>query len=106
MMPLTNAAAPSTRPRIARSFTDSRAFIRASLGQTEGLVDDLRRFEMLSRFLTRGFFRNPPGQGMGNPLSATVPASQRALDLEFNPGFIAQPGDPLVEPEEIQPGET
>ncbi|HMF38810.1 MAG TPA: serine/threonine-protein kinase, partial [Isosphaeraceae bacterium] len=86
-------------------FYRSRAFIRASRGQTEGLEEDLRRFEMLSRFLTRGFFRDPPGQGEGNPLPATVPASQRALDLDFNPGFTAQPGDPLVEPEEIQPDE-
>ncbi len=86
-------------------FYRSRAFIRASLGQTEGLVEDLRRFELFSRFLTRGFFRDPPGQGMGNPLPATVPASQRALDLDFNPVFTAQPGDPLVEPEEIQPNE-
>jgi len=86
-------------------FYQSRAFIRVSLGQTEGLEDDLRRFELLSRFLTRGFFRDPPGQGAGNPLPATVPASQRALDLDFNPGFTAQPGDPLVEPEEIQPDE-
>ena len=86
-------------------FYRSRAFIRVSLGQTEGLEDDLRRFELLSRFLTRGFFRDPPGQGEGNPLPATVPASQRALDLDFNPGFTAQPGDPLVEPEEIQPDE-
>jgi len=86
-------------------FYRSRAFIRASLGQTEGLEDDLRRFEMLSRFLTRGFFRDPPGQGEGNPLPATVPASQRALDLELDTGFTAQPGDPLVEPEEIQPDE-
>ena len=86
-------------------FYQSRAFIRVSLDQTEGLEDDLRRFELLSRFLTRGFFRDPPGQGEGNPLPATVPASQRALDLDFNPGFTAQPGDPLVEPEEIQPDE-
>ena len=86
-------------------FYQSRAFIRVSLGQTEGLEDDLRRFELLSRFLTRGFFRDPPGQGEGNPLPATVPASQRALDLDFNPVFTAQPGDPLVEPEEIQPDE-
>ena len=86
-------------------FYQSRAFIRVSLGQTEGLEDDLRRFELLSRFLTRGFFRDPPGQGAGNPLPATVPASQRALDLDFDPGFTAQPGDPLVEPEEIQPDE-
>ncbi len=86
-------------------FYRSRAFIRVKRRETEGLEDDLRRFELLSRFLTRGFFRNPPGQGAGNPLPATVPASQRALDLDFNPGFTAQPGDPLVEPEEIQPDE-
>jgi serine/threonine protein kinase len=86
-------------------FYRSRAWIRASRGQTEGLVDDFRRFELLSRFLTRGFFRNPPGQGEGSPLPATVPASQRALDLDFNPGFTAQPGDPLVKPEEIKPDE-
>ncbi len=86
-------------------FYRSRAWIRVSRGQTEGLEDDLRRFDLLGRFLTRGFFRNPPGQGAGNPLPATVPASQRALDLDFNPGFTAQPGDPLVEPEEIQPDE-
>ncbi len=86
-------------------FYRSRAFIRVKRGQTEGLEDDLRRFELLSRFLTRGFFRDPPGQGAGNPLPATVPASQRALDLEFNPVFTAQAGDPLVEPEEIQPDE-
>ena len=86
-------------------FYQSRAFIRVSLGQTEGLKDDLRRYELLGRFLTRGFFRDPPGQGAGNPLPATVPASQRALDLEFNPVFTAQPGDPLVEPDEIQPDE-
>ena len=55
--------------------------------------------------VTRGFFRDPPGQGAGNPLPATVPASQRALDLDFDPGFTAQPGDPLVEPEEMQPDE-
>ena len=86
-------------------FYRSRAWFRVSLGQTEGLEDDLRRFELLSRFLTRGFFRDPPGQGAGNPLLATVPASQRVLDLDFNPGFTAQPGDPLVEPEEIEPDE-
>ncbi|MGD0041505.1 MAG: protein kinase family protein, partial [Isosphaeraceae bacterium] len=86
-------------------FYRSRAWIRASRGQTEGLEDDLRRFELLNRVLTRGFFRDPPGQGAGNPLPATVPASQRALDLDFNPVFTAQPGDPLVEPEEIQPDE-
>ncbi|MBV8308782.1 MAG: protein kinase, partial [Planctomycetaceae bacterium] len=86
-------------------FYRSRAWIRMSLGQTEGLEDDLRRVDLLGRFLTRGFFRNPPGQGAGNPLPATVPASQRALDLDFNPVFTAQPGDPLVEPEEIQPDE-
>jgi len=86
-------------------FYRSRAFIRVSLDQTEGVKDDLRQYELLRRFLTRGFFRNPPGQGAGNPLPATVPASQRALDLDFNPGFTAQPGDPLVEPEEIEPDE-
>src|SRR5271157_5850296 len=86
-------------------FYRSRAFIRVNLDQTEGLKDDLRRYDLLRRFLTRGFFRDPPGQGAGNPLPATVPASQRALDLDFNPGFTAQPGDPLVEPEEIQPDE-
>ena len=86
-------------------FYQSRAFIRVSRGQTEGLEDDLRRFELLGRSLTRGFFRDPPGQGAGNPLPATVPASQRALDLDFNPVFTAQPGDPLVEPEKIQPDE-
>jgi|GEM_PF-1204196 len=84
-------------------FYRSRAWIRVKRLQTEGLEDDLRRFELLGRFLTRGFFRDPPGQREGNPLPATVPASQRALDLDFNPGFTAQPGDPLVEPEEIQP---
>jgi serine/threonine protein kinase len=86
-------------------FYRSRAFIQASRGQTEGLEDDLRRFEVLGRFLTRGFFRDPPGQGAGNPLPATVPASHRALDLDFAPGFTAQPGDPLAEPEEIEPDE-
>jgi tetratricopeptide (TPR) repeat protein len=86
-------------------FYQSRAFIRASLNQTEGLKDDLRRYELLGRFLTRGFFHNPPGQGAGNPLPAMVPASQRALDLDFNPVFTAPPGDPLVEPEVIQPDE-
>lgn len=86
-------------------FYRSRAWIQVSRDQTEGLEDDLRRFEVLGRFLTRGFFRDPPGQGAGNPLPATVPASQRALDLDFNPGFTAQSGDPLVEPEEIQPDE-
>ncbi|MGO9915117.1 MAG: protein kinase domain-containing protein, partial [Isosphaeraceae bacterium] len=86
-------------------FYRSRAFIRVSRGQADGLEDDLQRFELLRRSLTRGFFRNPPGQGTGNPLPATVPASQRALDLDFNPVFTAQPGDPLVEPEKIQPDE-
>ena len=86
-------------------FYRSRAFIRVSRGQADGLEDDLRRFEMLSRILTRGFFHNPPGQATGDPLSATVPASQRALDLDFDPGFTAQPGNPLVEPDEIQPEE-
>jgi serine/threonine protein kinase len=86
-------------------FYRSRAFILARRRQAEGLEDDLRRFELLSRVLTRGFFRNPPGQGAGNPLPATVPASQRALDLDFNPGFTAQPGNPLVDSDEIEPDE-
>jgi serine/threonine protein kinase len=86
-------------------FYRSRAFIRASLGQTEGLADDLDRFELLKRNMTRGFFRDPPGQSTGNPLAATVPASHRALDLDFNPGFMAQPGDPLVESEVNRPDE-
>ena len=86
-------------------FYRSRTFIRVSLGQADGLEDDLQRFEMLKRSLTRVFFRDPPGQGTGNPLPATVPASQRALDLDFNPGFTAQPGDPLVEPDDVDPEE-
>jgi serine/threonine protein kinase len=86
-------------------FYRSRAYFRASLGQTEELADDLGRFELLKRIMTRGFFRDPPGQGMGNPLTATVPASHRALDLDFNPGFAARPGDPLAEPEVTRPDE-
>ncbi len=86
-------------------FYRSRAFVRVSRGQIEGLEDDLGRFELLTRRLTRAFFRDPPGQTAGNPRSALVPASQRVLDLEMNPQFTAQPGDPLVEPEEIQPDE-
>ena len=86
-------------------FYRSRAFIRVSLGQADGLEDDLQRFEMLKRSLTRVFFHDPPGQGTGNPLPASVPASHRALDLDFNPRFTAQPSDPLVEPDDVDPDE-
>ncbi len=86
-------------------FYRSRAWIQVNRNRTEEVEADLRRFEVLGRFLARGFFHDPPGQGAGNPLPATVPASQRALDLDFNPGFTAQPGNPLVEPEEISPDE-
>ena len=86
-------------------FYRSRAFIRVSRGQADGLEDDLQRFEMLKRSLTRGFFHDPPGQRSGNPLPASVPASHRALDLDFNPRFTAQPSDPLVEPDDVDPDE-
>ena len=86
-------------------FYRSCAFIRVDQGHAEGLEQDLKQFDMLSRVLARGFFRDPPGQSTGNPLPAQVPASQRVLDLDFNTGFTAQPGDPLVEPDEIEPDE-
>ena len=44
-------------PDYAKFYQSWRAFIRVSLDQTEGLKDDLRRYELLGRFLTRGFFR-------------------------------------------------
>ena len=56
---------------------------------------------MLSRYLTQGFFRDPPGQNAGEPRSSTVPLTQRALDLDREPVYMARPGDPLIEPEEV-----
>jgi tetratricopeptide (TPR) repeat protein len=82
-------------------FYRSRVFLRARGRRTQGLQEDLQRFYMLSRSLTRGFFRDPPGQNAGAPHSAKVPLTQRALDLDRAPVFIAQDGDPLTEPEDI-----
>ncbi len=82
-------------------FYRSRAFLRAQGGRTQGLEEDLKRFEMLSRSLTKGFFRDPPGQNASEPRSSTVPFTQRALDLDREPVFMARHGDPLDEPEEV-----
>jgi tetratricopeptide (TPR) repeat protein len=82
-------------------FYRSRAFFRALGRRTQGLEEDLERFEVLSRYLTKGFFRDPPGQNAGEPRSSTVPLTQRALDLDCEPVFMARRGDPLTEPEEV-----
>jgi tetratricopeptide (TPR) repeat protein len=82
-------------------FYRSRAFIRANQGRTEGLEDDLKRFEMLSRSLGGSFFRCPPVRSLGDSGSAVVSTSRRALDLESRPGFAPHPDEPLIEDKEI-----
>jgi tetratricopeptide (TPR) repeat protein len=82
-------------------FYRTRAFIRARQGRTSDLQDDLARFELFGRSLARTFFRNPPSQGLGDLRLASVPASQRILDLNSSPNFLARAGDPLAQPERL-----
>jgi serine/threonine protein kinase len=82
-------------------FYRSRAFARARSGLTDGLEQDLDRFELLSRSLARTYFHSPPAQELGDPRSAAVAASRRVLDLDSSPRFVAPPDDPLLEPDRL-----
>jgi tetratricopeptide (TPR) repeat protein len=82
-------------------FFRSRAFIRASQGLTQGLEDDLDRFEVLCRLLPRTFWRNPALQRLGDPRPAIVPGSRRALALATPRDVEPSQGDPFGEPGEI-----
>ena len=85
-------------------FYRSRAFLRALGGRTQGLEEDLERFEVLNRSLTRGFFRDPPGQNAGEPRSSTVPLTQRALDLDREPRLHCSAWRPLDRARGSSPG--
>jgi serine/threonine protein kinase len=82
-------------------FYRSRAFIRARKGQTEGLEQDLDRFELLGRSLARTYFHSPPTQELGDLRPADVASSQRILDLDSSPIFVARPDDPIIEPDRL-----
>ena len=54
-------------------FYRSRAFIRASRGETRGLVEDLRQFELLGQSFEESFYRDVKVRGMGDHRRAGVP---------------------------------
>jgi serine/threonine protein kinase/tetratricopeptide (TPR) repeat protein len=63
-------------------FYRTRAFIRAILGQHEGLRDDLKQFEMLSRILPRTLWDIPGTAGSADVSRPGNRALPRAFDIE------------------------
>jgi serine/threonine protein kinase/Flp pilus assembly protein TadD len=57
----------------------SRAFIRAASGQTGGLADDIRYFELLSHILPRNFWNNAPVWGGTVTTKATPPETGEGM---------------------------
>ena len=74
-------------------FYRTRAFIRANRRQTEGLAEDLGRFELLGRFLPREFFRSDSPQGPAD--RPAEPPSHRAFALVSDQGGRRSLSEPL-----------
>jgi serine/threonine protein kinase len=84
-------------------FFRTRAFIRATQGQTQEVESDIERFEVHSRFLSRSIFHASPARGMGEPRPTTVNPLQVGLDIGQTQRFTDHPGDPMVENEILDP---
>lgn len=86
-------------------FFRSRAFIRAKMGQIEGLKDDLRRFEMLRLRLPSPFFGSNPHWGGPSQAAAADPESRRILPLPAHLSFPARTAEFLTPREPIDADE-
>jgi tetratricopeptide (TPR) repeat protein len=89
----------------AGEYYRTRAFINACAHKTEGLEEDLARFELLGRSLARTFFQNPPAHELGELQPAGVPASRRVLDLDRSPDGPDWTDDPMVVFDRLDPRE-
>src|SRR5262249_46892307 len=65
-------------------FYRTRAFVRAGLGETGGLPEDLRHFEMLRRILPHSFWDPTARTAPRQPSSGRELAFPAALDLQLH----------------------
>jgi serine/threonine protein kinase len=88
-------------------FYRTRAFIRAKLGQTSGLHEDIQHFEVLSRILPRAFWGNT-GSGttdIPGPASHRVWAFPDPLEIETRLSGGSAERDGKIEIGEVPPEE-
>ena len=78
----------------------TRAFIRSKLGQTAGLADDLRHFEMLSHILPRSLWGNIRPAGYPDRRGPVFPAVLNVEPRSARLGTLDQAGE--LDPEEIK----
>ena len=83
-------------------FYRSRTFIRASRGETRGLVEDLQRFELLGQSFEESFYRNVNVRGMGDHRRAGVPDPTHRPRSGFRGGACSRGPEPLTaEPQDV-----
>jgi serine/threonine protein kinase/predicted Zn-dependent protease len=94
-------------PDVAELF-QNRALIRASLGTTEGVADDIEHFEVLSHLLPRSFWGRPssvpgppPDERPQPVLDLPGSAGSGALHHRWPSDADALPGVAEVEPDEL-----